>query len=110
MFRLYGASNWKTLRYLRIPSALPHFLSGLRIAGGLALIGAIVAEFTAGTAGTGSGLAFRILEAGYRLHIARMFAALLLISATGIAIFLVLSWVQHMLLRKWHESAVKREH
>jgi NitT/TauT family transport system permease protein len=110
LFRLYGASNWKTLRYLRIPSALPHFLSGLRIAGGLALIGAIVAEFTAGTAGTGSGLAFRILEAGYRLHIARMFAALLLISGTGIAIFLALSWVQHMLLRKWHESAVKREH
>ncbi len=109
LFRLYGASNWQTLKFLRIPSALPHFLAGLRIAGGLALIGAIVAEFTAGSAGTGSGLAFRILEAGYRLNIARMFAALLLVSATGIAIFLVLSWVQHMLLRKWHESAVKRE-
>ncbi len=109
LFRLYGASNWQTLKFLRIPSALPHFLAGLRIAGGLALIGAIVAEFTAGTAGTGSGLAFRILEAGYRLHIARMFAALLLVSGSGVAIFLILSWVQHMLLRKWHESAVKRD-
>ncbi len=110
LFRLYGASNWQTLRFLRIPSALPHFLAGLRIAGGLSLIGAIVAEFTAGSAGTGSGLAFRILEAGYRLNISRMFAALILISVTGIAIFMILSWVQHMLLRKWHESAVKRDH
>lgn len=109
LFRIYGASRWQTLRYLRLPSALPYFLGGLRIAGGLALIGAVVAEYVAGTGGIGSGLAFRILEAGYRLNISRMFAALILIALTGVVIFAGLSFLSHMLLRKWHESAVKRE-
>lgn len=109
LFRIYGASRWQTLRYLRLPAALPYFLGGLRIAGGLALIGAVVAEYVAGTGGIGSGLAFRILEAGYRLNIPRMFAALILIAVTGVIIFAGLSFLSHMLLRKWHESAVKRE-
>lgn len=110
LFRIYGATRWQTLRYLRLPSALPYFLGGLRIAGGgLALIGAVVAEYVAGTGGIGSGLAFRILEAGYRLNIPRMFAALILIALTGVVIFAGLSFLSHMLLRKWHESAVKRE-
>ena len=109
LFRIYGATRWQTLRYLRLPSALPYFLGGLRIAGGLALIGAVVAEYVAGTGGIGSGLAFRILEAGYRLNIPRMFAALILIALTGVVIFAGLSFLCHMLLRKWHESAVKRE-
>ncbi len=109
LFRIYGASRWQTLRYLQLPSALPYFLGGLRIAGGLALIGAVVAEYVAGTGGIGSGLAFRILEAGYRLNIPRMFAALLLIAATGVIIFAGLSFLSHMLLRKWHESALQRE-
>ncbi len=109
LFRIYGASRWQTLRFLRLPSALPYFLGGLRIAGGLALIGAVVAEYVAGTGGIGSGLAFRILEAGYRLNIPRMFAALLLIAVTGVIIFAGLSFLSHMLLRKWHESAIKRE-
>lgn len=109
LFRIYGATRWQRLRYLQLPSALPYFLGGLRIAGGLALIGAIVAEYVAGTGGIGSGLAFRILEAGYRLNIPRMFAALLLIAASGVVIFAGLSFLSHMLLRKWHESAVKRE-
>ncbi|WP_375260254.1 ABC transporter permease, partial [Citreimonas sp.] len=82
LFRIYGATRWQTLRYLRLPSALPYFLGGLRIAGGLSLIGAVVAEYVAGTGGIGSGLAFRILEAGYRLNIPRMFAALILIAVT----------------------------
>ena len=109
LFELYGASRWQTLRYLRLPAAMPYFLGGLRIAGGLALIGAIVAEFAAGSAGRGAGLAYRILESSYRLNVPRMFAALLLISITGILIFLVLSLLSHLLLRKWHESALKRE-
>ena len=109
MFGIYGATRWQRLRYLQIPSALPYFLGGLRIAGGLSLIGAVVAEYVAGTGGIGSGLAFRILEAGYRLNIPRMFAALLLIAFTGVAIFAVLSLISHLLLHKWHESAVKRE-
>ena len=106
---IYRASRWQRLRYLQLPSALPYFLGGLRIAGGLSLIGAVVAEYVAGTGGIGSGLAFRILEAGYRLNIPRMFAALLLIAATGVVIFAGLSLLSHMLLRKWHESALKRE-
>ena len=110
LYRLYGASRWQTLRLLRLPAAMPYFLGGLKIAGGLSLIGAIVAEFAAGTAGAGSGLAYRILEAGYRLNIPRMFAALILISITGILIFLFFSALSHLLLRKWHESALTREH
>jgi len=109
LFRLYGASRWQTLRYLRLPAALPYFLGGLRISGGLALIGAVVAEFVAGSGGTASGLAFRILEASYQLKIPLMFAALVLVSASGIAIFLVLSLISHLLLRRWHESAIQRE-
>jgi NitT/TauT family transport system permease protein len=94
---------------LRIPTALPYFLGGLRIGGGLALIGAIVAEIAAGSAGQGSGLAFRIVESGYRLNIPRMFAALVLISVAGIAIFVVLSIVSYLLLHRWHDSARRRE-
>ena len=109
LFQLYGASRWQTLVHLRLPAAMPYFLGGLKIAGGLSLIGAIVAEFAAGTAGTGSGLAYRILEAGYRLNIPRMFAAVFLISLTGILIFLAFSLLAHLILRKWHESAVRRE-
>jgi NitT/TauT family transport system permease protein len=109
LFQLYGANRWQTLRYLRLPAALPYFLGGLRISGGLALIGAVVAEFVAGSGGTASGLAFRILEAGYQLKIPRMFAALVMVSGTGILIFLVLSLISYLLLRRWHESAVRRE-
>jgi NitT/TauT family transport system permease protein len=109
LFQLYRASRWQQLVLLRLPAAMPYFLGGLRIAGGLSLIGAIVAEFAAGTAGTGSGLAYRILEAGYRLNIPRMFAALILVSLTGILIFLGFTLLQHVVLRRWHESALKRE-
>ena len=109
LMELYGASRWQTLWYLQLPTALPFFLAGLKIAGGLSLIGAIVAEFVAGTGGVGSGLAFRILESSYRLNIPRMFAAIILISFTGIVIFAAMSLLSHLLLRKWHESAIKRE-
>jgi NitT/TauT family transport system permease protein len=109
LFQLYGASRWQTLLHLRLPAAMPYFLGGLKIAGGLSLIGAIVAEFAAGTAGTGSGLAYRILEAGYRLNIPRMFAAVLLISLTGVLIFTAFSVLSHLILRRWHESALRRE-
>jgi len=109
LFQLYRASRWQTLRYLRLPAALPYFLGGLKISGGLALIGAVVAEFVAGTGGSASGLAYRILESGYRLQIPRMFAALILISLSGIAIFFLTSWISYLLLRHWHESAIRRE-
>ena len=97
LFDLYKASRWQVLWNLKLPSALPQMLAGLRIAGGLSLIGAVVAEIAAGSAGAGSGLAYRIAESGYRLNIPRMFAALLLLSLAGVAIFFVLSAVSHLL-------------
>jgi NitT/TauT family transport system permease protein len=109
LFRLYGASRLQTLRLLNFPSALPFILGGLRIAGGLSLIGAVVAEIAAGSAGAGSGLAFRIAESGYRLNIPRMFAALLLLSAAGIVIYGLLALTSHLVLRRWHESALGKE-
>jgi len=109
LYRLYGASRLQVLFHLKLPSALPHILAGIRIAGGLSLVGAVVAEIAAGSAGAGSGLAFRIAESGYRLNIPRMFAALFLLSIAGIVIFFALSGLSHLLLRRWHESAVVRE-
>ncbi len=108
LFRLYGASRWQVLTELQLPGALPYMLAGMKISGGLALIGAVVAEFVAGS-GTSSGLAWRIIEAGNRLDIPRMFAALLLLSLLGIAIFFVMTALEHFALRRWHESAIKRE-
>ena len=109
LFQLYGASRMQTLAYLKLPAALPFILGGLRIAGGLSLIGAVVAEIAAGSAGAGSGLAYRIAESGYRLNIPRMFAALLLLSAAGIVIYGLLALTSHLMLRRWHESALGKE-
>jgi NitT/TauT family transport system permease protein len=109
LFALYGASRGQVLWNLKLPSALPYILGGLRIAGGLSLIGAVVAEIAAGSAGAGSGLAYRIAESGYRLNIPRMFAALLLLSVAGIVIFYLLALVNYLALRRWHESALDGE-
>lgn len=109
LFQLYRASRWQTLLYLRLPAAMPYFLGGLRISGGLALIGAVVAEFVAGTGGARSGLAYQILMASYNLQIPRMFAALLMTTGLGVVIFALLTALSDFLLKNWHESAVKRE-
>ncbi len=108
LFRLYGASRWQVLSELQLPSALPYILAGMKISGGLALIGAVVAEFVAGS-GAATGLAWRIVEAGNRLDIPRMFAALFLLSTLGICIFFALTVLEQRLLRNWHESAIRRE-
>jgi NitT/TauT family transport system permease protein len=108
LFQLSGATRWQRLRLLQMPTALPYLLSGMKISGGLALIGAVVAEFVAGS-GTGSGLAWRIVESANRLNIPRMFAALIMLSVLGIVIFLLMAGLQDLLLRRWHESAVRRE-
>jgi len=110
MFRMYQASRWQELVRLRIPGALPYFFGGLRISSGLALIGAVVAEFVAGTGGAKAGLAYMILQSGYNLQIPKMFAALILITLTGIALFALMVWMSDMALRNWHESALKVEH
>ncbi len=109
LFKLYGATRWQTLRYLRIPTALPNFLAGVKISGGLALVGAVVAELVAGTGGSETGLAYRILEAGYRLEIARQMAALVLLALTGMAIYFTLDRISRRLLSHWHESALPDE-
>jgi len=109
LFDLYGASRWQQLIYLKLPAAQPYFMVGLKIGGGLSLIAAVVAEFSAGSSGAGSGLAFRLLEAGYRLNMPRLFGALLLLSLTGVAIFGATSLVSWLALHRWHESAVRRE-
>ena len=108
LFTLYEASRWQRLRLLLVPSALPYFLAGLRIAGGLALIGAVVAEFAAGAAGRETGLASRILEASFRTEIPKMFAALVLVSLVGIAIFVVFDLLARRLLGRWHDTELPR--
>jgi NitT/TauT family transport system permease protein len=108
LFDLYGASRWQRLTRLQLPAALPYILGGMKVSGGLALIGAVVAEFAAGS-GTSTGLAWRIAEAGNRLETEKAFAALLILSVIGIAIFWGLSLLEWLMLRKWHESATKRE-
>src|SRR4029453_9287011 len=109
LFQLYGATRMQTLRYLKLPAALPFILGGLRIAGGLSLIGAVVAEIAAGSAGAGSGLAYRIAESGYRHTIPRQCAGVLLLSAAGIVIYGLLALTSHLVLRRWHESALGKE-
>jgi NitT/TauT family transport system permease protein len=108
-FRLNHASRLQTLLRLRIPSALPYFFGGLRISSGLALIGAVVAEFVAGTGGSATGLAYQILQAGYQLNIPRMFASLLLITATGVLLFGAMSLLSKWALGGWHESEQSHE-
>ena len=103
-FKLNRATRLQTLVRLRIPSALPYFFGGLRISSGLALIGAVVAEFVAGTGGTGTGLAYQILQAGYQLNIPRMFAALVLITLTGVLLFALMAVLSKWALGAWHES------
>lgn len=109
LFSIYGATRWQKLRYLYAPTALPFFLGGLKIAGGLALIGAVVAEFVIGRAGTGLGLASTLLEASYRFNFGRLYAALILISVMGVVIFALMSTISYLALFRWHESALKRE-
>lgn len=109
LFAINHATRWQNLIHLRIPSALPFFFAGLRIASGLSLIGAVVAEFVAGTGGRSAGLAYEILQAGFQLDIPRMFAALFLITVTGIALFLVMVGLSKLVLGRWHESELENE-
>jgi NitT/TauT family transport system permease protein len=104
LFKLNHATRWQMLKRLRVPSALPYFFGGLRISSGLALIGAVVAEFVAGTGGTSSGLAYQILQAGFQLNIPRLFAALFLITVTGILLFVMMAMLSKWALGGWHES------
>jgi NitT/TauT family transport system permease protein len=103
LFRLYRANRWQRLFLLQLPSALPALLAGARISGGLALIGSVVAEFAAGS-GEATGLAWRIAESGLRLEIPRLFAGLVLLSLTGLALNFAVARIEHLLLRRWHPA------
>ncbi len=109
LFDLYKASRWQKLIYLRLPNAMPYFLGGLRISGGLSLIGAVVAEFVAGTGGARAGIAYQILISSFNLQVPRMFAALVLTTGLGVLIFVTMTLISDYLLRNWHESAMRRE-
>ena len=106
LFRMNRAGRLQTLVRLRIPSALPYFFGGLRISSGLALIGAVVGEFVAGTGGRNSGLAYEILQSGFQLDIPRMFAALFLITVAGVGLFVVMMALSRLALGQWHESEI----
>jgi len=109
LFRLHRATRWQMLMRLRVPSALPYFFAGLRVSAGLALIGAVVAEFVAGTGGTVSGLAYQILLSGLQLNVPRLFAALFLIALTGIVLSTLTAWAAKLVLRHWHDSEIERD-
>jgi NitT/TauT family transport system permease protein len=106
---MHKASRLQELLRLRVPSAAPYFFAGLRVASGLALIGAVVAEFVAGTGGEAAGLAYQILQAGYQLNVPRMFAALALVTLAGVTLFAATVWVSRIALARWHESELERE-
>jgi NitT/TauT family transport system permease protein len=103
LFRLYRATGWQRLWLLQLPSALPALLAGARISAGLALIGTVVAEFVAGS-GEAVGLAWRISESASRLETPKTFAALLLLSITGVALNTLVALVEKRLLRHWHPA------
>jgi NitT/TauT family transport system permease protein len=109
LFDLYGANAWSRITLLKLKTALPYILTGFKIGGPLSLIGAVVAEIVAGSAGAGSGLAYRIIESTYRLNVPRAFAALFLLSVMGIVIFYAIVFASHLMLKNWHESAMKKE-
>ena len=108
LMKLYGASRWQVLWRLQLPGALPYILTGMKISGGLALIGAVTAEFVAGS-GNDLGLGWVITLANRSNDVAEEFAALSLLSILGIAILFAMTALEWALLHRWHESAVKRE-
>jgi NitT/TauT family transport system permease protein len=100
LFDLYGANRRQKLLRLRLPSSAPFLLEGTRVAAGLAVIGAVVAEFVAGS-GAAQGLAWRILEAGNRLQTARMLAAIVALALLAGLLHLAFGLVERRLLRRW---------
>ena len=100
LFDLYGAGRIQRLFRLRLPAALPYILQGHKVAAGLALVGAVVAEFVAGSGGA-QGLAWRILEAEHRLQTAKMMAALVVLAALAVVLYAALEAAEQTILRRW---------
>ncbi|MBU2774848.1 ABC transporter permease [Acidithiobacillus ferrooxidans] len=104
VFGLYNATKVQVMFRLRFMSALPYFLGSLRISSGLALVGAVVGGFVAGSTGGNSGIAYDILQDGYNLEVSQLFASVFLLAVTGIAFFAFISMVNWRVLHRWHES------
>ncbi|HEY8285452.1 MAG TPA: ABC transporter permease [Chloroflexota bacterium] len=109
MATMYNATGWQQMVKLRLPNAVPYILAGVRISSGLAVIGAIVGEFFAGTGGPEGGLGDLIQIANRNLETAELFAAILLSSIMGIVIFAAVNGISYFWLRNWHESSARRE-
>jgi NitT/TauT family transport system permease protein len=107
LFRLYRASPLKTLVKLRIPSALPAFLTGLRIASGLAVIGAIVGEFVADTYQNGGGIGTAVVIAIKEQKTDMVFAAVLMASLLGLAFFAFVNLLSHLAMRRWRMGEIR---
>jgi NitT/TauT family transport system permease protein len=105
LFQLYDATPWQTVFKLRLPAALPYFFTGLRIAAGASVIGAIVGEYIGGMAGTQGGLGFLIVELKGRLQMSSLFATAICAAILGILFFAAVSWLSNLFLKNWHESA-----
>jgi NitT/TauT family transport system permease protein len=100
LFDLYGATPWRRLIRLRLPSAVPFLVEGHKVAAGLAIIGAVVAEFVAGSGGA-QGLAWRILEAGNRLQTDRMFAAIMVLALMATGLHFAFQFLEARALKWW---------
>jgi NitT/TauT family transport system permease protein len=108
LFRLYGARRGATLIKLELPSALPNIVTGLKVAAGLAVIGAIVGEFVAGFSEGAAGLGILVLSAYRQLKTDLLFAAVVFAAGLGLVLFGLVSLAGHLLLSRWHASAAER--
>jgi NitT/TauT family transport system permease protein len=104
LFRLHGANKLQTLFLLSLPHATPNIVTGVRVAGGLAVIGAIVGEFVAGFSERGAGLGIRILESYRLLRTDLLFAYVFCACMLGLALFGFTNWFGFRVMRKWHPS------
>ncbi|USK61418.1 ABC transporter permease [Peribacillus asahii] len=109
LFTLYNASKWKKMWKLRIPSAMPYIMAGLKVSCTLSIVGAIVGEYVAGIGGGKGGLGYAITVAAIQLKTPYLFACGIASALLGIGFYLLVSLIAHLMLRSWHESAMKVE-
>jgi NitT/TauT family transport system permease protein len=109
LYTMAGAPPRVQLLFLRLPGALPSILTGLRVAAGASVIGAIVGEFVAGVGGGAGGLGYVITESAVQLRTPQLFLAVIGASIVSLLLFAVVVLVEKYLLGKWHESALSSE-
>lgn len=109
LFRMHHAGRLTEFIKLRLPGATPSIFAGLRISAGLSVVGAIVGEFIIGAGGTEGGLGVKVIFAQGKLDTDMLFAEVFAATALGLGFFVLVSYVGALLLRSWHESALKRD-